>query len=51
MVIVVGKDGARIREAVSRSRADEKITIEFLEDNSEAHRQFHAKSILRGRYF
>lgn len=52
VVIVVGqKDGDRIREAVSRTRAvaTGKVTIEFLEDTGEPSRQFHAKSILRAR--
>lgn len=49
VVIVVGKNGAQIKEAVSRSGVAEKLTIEFLEDMMEPYRQFHAKSILRAR--
>lgn len=49
VVIVVGKDGAQIKEVVSKSEVAEKLKIEFLEDITEPYRQFHAKSILRAR--
>lgn len=49
MVIVVGKDGQKIMEAVAHSGAASKLTIEFLEDSTERSRQFHAKSILRAK--
>lgn len=49
VVIVVTKDGGKIREAVGRSGAAEKIRIEYLVDPSENARQFHAKSVLRAR--
>ena len=51
VVIIVGEDGARIKEAVSRSGADEKIAVEFLQDRTVLHRQSHAKSLLRARYY
>ncbi|CAB1100601.1 unnamed protein product [Ectocarpus sp. CCAP 1310/34] len=51
VIVVGGKDGDKIRDAVSRTRAVSagKITIEFLEDPTDPSRQFHAKSILRAR--
>ena len=49
MVIVVGGDGDKIKEAVQRSQAAGKLKIEFLEDVSDPSKRFHAKSILRAR--
>ena len=49
MVIVVGSDGDKIKEAVGRSQVVGKLTIEFLEDTSDPAKRFHAKSILRAR--
>lgn len=49
VVIVVGKDGHKIMEAVAHSDAASKLTMEFLEDSTDTVKQFHAKSILRAR--
>lgn len=50
VVIVVGRSGNKIRDAVARSGVAGKVQVEFLEDRSEQTKQFHAKSILRARY-